>query len=123
MPAASVPGGLLQLRCHNCCCRRRCCCCPAACPNAPSPLCAAGLLAAQVEPTTPPTTVACEAVVLHSRSAAGPRPTIITPHGGPHSAYMAQYFMPLSYLVSLGGWRCGEQRPPEWCRRHATPRA
>ena len=38
-----------------------------------------------------------------SREAGGPRPTVITPHGGPHSAYMAQYFMPLTYLVSLGG--------------------
>ncbi|KAL4436940.1 hypothetical protein ABPG75_004079 [Micractinium tetrahymenae] len=56
----------------------------------------------QVAPTTPPTNVGCEAVVLHSRSAPGPRPTIITPHGGPHSAYLAQYFMPLTYLVSLG---------------------
>ena len=38
-----------------------------------------------------------------SREASGPRPTVITPHGGPHSAYMAQYFMPLTFLVSLGG--------------------
>jgi hypothetical protein len=33
---------------------------------------------------------------------AGPRPTIITPHGGPHSAYSAQFFMPLSFMVALG---------------------
>lgn len=32
----------------------------------------------------------------------GPRPTIITPHGGPHSAYTAQFFMPLSFMVALG---------------------
>lgn len=56
----------------------------------------------QVQATTEPKHVSCEAVVLHSHSATGPRPTIITPHGGPHSAYLAQYFMPLSYLVSIG---------------------
>ncbi|EFN55568.1 hypothetical protein CHLNCDRAFT_134052 [Chlorella variabilis] len=57
----------------------------------------------QVAPPTPPTDVALETVVLHSSAqAAGPRPTIITPHGGPHTAYLAQYFMPLSYLVALG---------------------
>ena len=37
-----------------------------------------------------------------SKAAPGPRPTIITPHGGPHSVYTAQYFMPFAYLVSLG---------------------
>ncbi len=41
-----------------------------------------------------------------SRSAPGPRPTIITPHGGPHTAYSAQFFMPLTYLVSLGENGC-----------------
>lgn len=42
-----------------------------------------------------------------SRSAPGPSPTIITPHGGPHTAYSAQFFMPLTYLVSLGEKRQG----------------
>jgi acylaminoacyl-peptidase len=56
----------------------------------------------QVTPTTPPNNVTCEAVVLHSKAAPGPRPTIITPHGGPHSVYTAQFFMPFAYLVSLG---------------------
>lgn len=66
-----------------------------------------------------------------SKAAPGPRPTIITPHGGPHSVYTAQYFMPFAYLVSLGvrfwlRWcqmrlRCYEQRNtsvpflPTWC--------
>ena len=36
------------------------------------------------------------------RGTPGPRPTIITPHGGPHTAYLAQYFMPLSFMVALG---------------------
>ncbi|KAL4858184.1 Acylamino-acid-releasing enzyme 1 [Chlorella vulgaris] len=50
----------------------------------------------QVAPTLPPLDVGFEVV------GSGPRPTIITPHGGPHSAYTASYFMPLTFLVSLG---------------------
>lgn len=43
------------------------------------------LLSLQVTPTTPPTNVSFEAVVLHRKDKAGPQPTVITPHGGPHS--------------------------------------
>lgn len=43
-----------------------------------------------------------EAVVLHSAENPGPRPTVITPHGGPHTCYSAQYFMPLSFFVAGG---------------------
>lgn len=108
----------------------------------------------QVAPTTPPTNLTFEAVVLHRcaglatgghpckpspcllrcahaagaagprpghlppkplaapapraalcaapRSGPGPRPTVITPHGGPHTAYSAGYFAAHSYLVALG---------------------
>lgn len=48
-------------------------------------------------------------------SGAGPRPTVITPHGGPHTAYTAQYFMPLTYLVALGCAVSREGHPA--CRR------
>jgi len=43
-----------------------------------------------------------EAVLLTRRDRPGQRPTAITPHGGPHTAYSAQFFMPLSFLVASG---------------------
>ena len=39
----------------------------------------------QVKPTTAPVDVPFEIIVLRSRSAKGPQPTILSPHGGPHS--------------------------------------
>ena len=33
---------------------------------------------------------------------AGPLPTIIAPHGGPHTAVTAGWFMPYAYLATLG---------------------
>eukprot|EP00887_Chlorella_sp_A99_P008103 scaffold12.g8103.t1 len=62
-------------------------------------LCATPLV---VAPTTPPTNVGFEAVVLHQADREGPRPTVVTPHGGPHSVYLAQFYMPLCFLASLG---------------------
>lgn len=32
----------------------------------------------------------------------GPLPTIIAPHGGPHTAVTAGWFMPYAYLATLG---------------------
>lgn len=43
-----------------------------------------------------------EAVVLYSKDRPGPQPTVITPHGGPHSCYAASYFTPYTFLVSVG---------------------
>ena len=40
---------------------------------------------AQVTPTTAPEEVPIEAIVLRQADAAGPQPTILSPHGGPHS--------------------------------------
>lgn len=32
----------------------------------------------------------------------GPRPAIIVPHGGPHTALAVNYYMPFSFLTALG---------------------
>jgi acetyl esterase/lipase len=37
-----------------------------------------------------------------SRSATGPCPAIIVPHGGPHTALAVNYYMPFSFLTALG---------------------
>lgn len=37
-----------------------------------------------------------------SRSASGPCPAIIVPHGGPHTALAVNYYMPFSFLTALG---------------------
>lgn len=58
----------------------------------------------QVTPTTgtPDSLVPFEAVVLHRQDRPGPQPAILTPHGGPHTCYSAQYFMPLTFLLASG---------------------
>lgn len=56
----------------------------------------------QLSPTVGPADVTFEAVLLRRRDRPGPQPAIITPHGGPHTAYSAQFFMPLSFLVASG---------------------
>ncbi|GAB4823018.1 hypothetical protein N2152v2_010064 [Parachlorella kessleri] len=56
----------------------------------------------RLTPSVGPRDVPYEAVVLHRKDLPGPRPTILTPHGGPHSAYAASFFMPLSFMVALG---------------------
>lgn len=43
-----------------------------------------------------------EAVMIRRKDLGDNLPTVLTPHGGPHTAYPAQYFMPLSFLVASG---------------------
>jgi acylaminoacyl-peptidase len=43
-----------------------------------------------------------EAVLLARADRPGPRPTVLTPHGGPHTAYSAQFFAPLAFLLASG---------------------
>ncbi|KAL4526114.1 hypothetical protein Ndes2526B_g01069 [Nannochloris sp. 'desiccata'] len=43
-----------------------------------------------------------EAVMIRRKDLGNNLPTVLTPHGGPHTAYPAQYFMPLSFLVASG---------------------
>jgi len=40
-----------------------------------------------------------EATVIHSGKAA---PTMLVPHGGPHTAYSTQYVMSMSFMVACG---------------------
>lgn len=61
-----------------------------------------GVEVMRLQPSVGSRDVPFEAVVLHRTDKPGPRPTILFPHGGPHSAYAAQFFMPLSFMVSLG---------------------
>jgi len=42
---------------------------------------------------------AFEATIMHTGE---PRPTLLMPHGGPHTAYSSQFVMSISYLVSSG---------------------
>ena len=56
----------------------------------------------QVKPTVGASGGDFEAVVLHRRDRPGPQPTVVTPHGGPHTCYSAQYFMPLTFLLASG---------------------
>ncbi|KAK9803410.1 hypothetical protein WJX72_008476 [[Myrmecia] bisecta] len=56
----------------------------------------------QVAPTTPPADLNFETIILRSSVQPGPRPTILAPHGGPHSAYPAAFFLPYAFLVALG---------------------
>lgn len=43
-----------------------------------------------------------EAVFITHKDVASPRPTILMPHGGPHSCYPTSYFSGYTFLVSLG---------------------
>ncbi|GAX72583.1 hypothetical protein CEUSTIGMA_g39.t1 [Chlamydomonas eustigma] len=43
-----------------------------------------------------------ESVNFYPASRAGPVPTIIAPHGGPHTAMTVGWYMPYAYLASLG---------------------
>ena len=56
----------------------------------------------QLTPTVGPTDVPLEAVIIKRKDLKGPLPTVLTPHGGPHSNYAASYFMPLSFLAASG---------------------
>ncbi len=52
-----------------------------------------------------------QAVVVRRRSAGGPAPTVLLPHGGPHSAYVASYTNAIAYLAALG-YTVVAVRPP-----------
>jgi acylaminoacyl-peptidase len=56
----------------------------------------------QVAPTAGESTAPFEAVVLRRRDLPGPRPVVLSPHGGPHTAHCAAYVMPLAFLVASG---------------------
>ena len=59
----------------------------------------------QLRPTVGPTDIPCEAFMIRRKDLAmgGKKlPTILTPHGGPHTCYPNQYFMPISFLVASG---------------------
>jgi len=43
-----------------------------------------------------------EAVLITHKDITAPRPTILMPHGGPHSCYPTSYFSGYTFLVSLG---------------------
>ncbi|KAL0045655.1 hypothetical protein WJX82_000743 [Trebouxia sp. C0006] len=43
-----------------------------------------------------------EAVLITHKDTTTPRPTILMPHGGPHSCYPTSYFSGYTFLVSLG---------------------
>ena len=46
--------------------------------------------------------LAVEAVLIHDKSAKEARPTILMPHGGPHSCYPCSFFTGYTFLISLG---------------------
>ncbi len=58
----------------------------------------------QLRPAHPQTggDVPFEAIVVRPRGTDEPLPTILLPHGGPHSAYVAGYALPTGYLPALG---------------------
>lgn len=43
-----------------------------------------------------------EAILITHRDTTSPRPSVLMPHGGPHSCYPASYFSGYTFLVSLG---------------------
>ena len=56
----------------------------------------------QLTPTIGPTDTPFEAIIVKRKDLQGPLPTVVSPHGGPHSAYPAQYFMATSFLAACG---------------------
>lgn len=54
-----------------------------------------------MQPTNEPN-LAVEAVLIHDKSAKEARPTILMPHGGPHSCYPCSFFTGYTFLISLG---------------------
>uniref|UniRef100_A0A383VD43 acylaminoacyl-peptidase n=1 Tax=Tetradesmus obliquus TaxID=3088 RepID=A0A383VD43_TETOB len=55
-----------------------------------------------VVPTVGDTDLHFQAVVQVSKSRAGPAPTVLVPHGGPHSAVAANFYMPFVLLAARG---------------------
>ncbi len=56
----------------------------------------------QITPTVGDVTSTFEAVLIRRKDLGDNLPTVLTPHGGPHTAYPAQYFMPLSFIAASG---------------------
>lgn len=56
----------------------------------------------QLTPSVGPTDIPFEAFMIRRKDLAGKLPTVLTPHGGPHTCYPNQYFMPISFLVASG---------------------
>ena len=46
--------------------------------------------------------VPIEAILISHRDSTSPRPSILIPHGGPHSCYSASYFSGYNFLLTLG---------------------
>ncbi|KAF8057927.1 Serine/threonine-protein phosphatase PP1 isozyme 1 [Scenedesmus sp. PABB004] len=55
-----------------------------------------------VTPTVGDTSLPMQAIVQVSRARRGPAPVVVVPHGGPHTAVAANYYMPFALLSSLG---------------------
>ena len=43
-----------------------------------------------------------EAVLINHQNSTAPRPSVLIPHGGPHSCYPTSYYSGYSFLVTLG---------------------
>ncbi|KAF6224683.1 hypothetical protein HO173_012924 [Letharia columbiana] len=43
-----------------------------------------------------------EAILISHKDSTSPRPSILIPHGGPHSCYSASYFSGYNFLLTLG---------------------
>ena len=55
-----------------------------------------------MRPTTQPEDIGFEAVLLLNAEGTRSAPTIVTPHGGPHSGFVAGYSHPNTYFNMLG---------------------
>ncbi|MEW5307421.1 MAG: hypothetical protein WDW36_009819 [Sanguina aurantia] len=78
------------------------------CAASQLPPAAADALAAQsyrvlsTTPTIGDVTTPFETLVWYPKGKQGPFPTILVPHGGPHTATLLGWYMPYAFLVSLG---------------------
>ena len=59
------------------------------------------LMASQVPPTAGPKDFASEAILLQGQPGK-PAPTLVFPHGGPHSAYPDGFWPAAGFLCALG---------------------
>ncbi|KIY93010.1 hypothetical protein MNEG_14953 [Monoraphidium neglectum] len=56
----------------------------------------------EIKPTTGDKTLTFQSVVQAPKDRSGPCPVIVFPHGGPHTAVAANYYMPFAFLTRLG---------------------
>lgn len=55
-----------------------------------------------ITPTCGDASIPFQAIVQMPRSGPGPFPTVLFPHGGPHSAIACNYYLPFAFLVAQG---------------------